>query len=183
PDLPQSSQDLKSQDTMFQMIEALNKSVEGLKEHVTDLETENATLKEWVTDLRTETTQLRLASHGNLEALRALRRRIRLDEARKLILAAWSPNNPDVCWNHFSAVYSTPAQMQVFISSSQVFRRPLTAEALDQVFHMHASIRAGGNFVAHEADQDLLRDAIEHATPYDMRALTTVWESVYNKDF
>ena len=120
----------------------------------------------------------------DLEALRALRRRILLDEARRLILAAWAPSKSDLRWHQFRAEYTSRAQVQTFIQSKQVFLRPLTTKALDQVLDTYADMRMDGNNVAHKADENLIRDAVEHATsPDNVQVLTVIWESVYNKNF
>ena len=121
----------------------------------------------------------------DLKALRSLRRRILLDEARRIILATWKPQNPKVRWHEFRAEHPSYAQVENFIKSRQVFLRPLTEEALKTILDTYADIRVDGNTIAHEeANEELIRDAVEHATlPKYVQLLTTIWESVYNKAF
>ncbi|KIL65615.1 hypothetical protein M378DRAFT_178315 [Amanita muscaria Koide BX008] len=117
----------------------------------------------------------------DLGILRTLRRRILLDMARQMILATWRPS---ARWHEFRAMYSSNADVQNFITSFEVFSPPLTAEGLETVLGTRANIRMAENLVAHDATEGLIRDAVQHAeTPYDVRVLTTIWESVYNKAF
>jgi len=118
----------------------------------------------------------------NTEAMRALRRRILLDAARRLILLTWAPNNPDPRWHEFRAQYNTHAEVQQFIESRNIFPRPLTTEALDRVLAPKSNIRAAGNNVAHKSTKDLIKEAIEHAdSPHDVHILSAIWESVYDQ--
>lgn len=150
--------------------------VEEMRETVSAQDIKISELQSRVTDLEDENSQLCRAAISDLGILRTLRRRVLLDIARQKILATWRPSR-SARWHEFRETYSSNAD---FITSSEVFSLPLTAEGLETVLDTHANIHVAGNLIAHEANKELIRDAVQHAeTPYDVR----VWESVYNKAF
>jgi hypothetical protein len=50
------------------------------------------------------------------------------------------------------------------------------------VYDERGTVRQDGNEVAHEADKDLVRDAVIHADPGDLRALKNIYGCVFNED-
>ena len=84
-----------------------------------------------------------------LSSLRKLRCRILLDQAREDILLVWAKLRHDI----------NQTGLQHFISSNNVFRRPLSHDAVAMIYQSKTTVRMAGNEVAHEAIQPLLEDA------------------------
>ena len=114
-------------------------------------------------------------------ALRKLRRRILLDKARKSILGKWAPHNPKATWAELCDAMSK-SDLQHFISSRTVFARALLDDAFIMVYDGRGSVRQDGNDVAHEANMDLVRDAVVHADPGDLKALKNIYGCVFGED-
>jgi hypothetical protein len=74
------------------------------------------------------------------------------------------------------------SDLRRFISSRNVFARALLDDAFAMVYDGRGAVRQDGNEVAHEADKDLVRDAVEHADPGDLRALKNIYGCVFNED-
>ena len=114
-------------------------------------------------------------------ALRKLRRRILLDKARKSVLSKWAPHNPKATWAELCDAMSE-SNLRHFISSRAVFTRALSDDAFIMVYDGRGSVRQDGNDVAHEADMDLVRDAVVNADPRDLKALKNIYGCVFNED-
>jgi len=65
------------------------------------------------------------------------------------------------------------SDLRHFISSRNVFARVLVDDAFTMVCDGRGAVRQDGNEVAHEADKDLVRDAVIHADPGDLRRSRT----------
>jgi hypothetical protein len=50
------------------------------------------------------------------------------------------------------------------------------------VYDRRGSVRQDGNDVAHEADMALVRDAVVHADPGDLKALKNIYGCVFDED-
>ena len=74
------------------------------------------------------------------------------------------------------------SDLRHFISSRNVFARALLDDAFAMVYDSRGAVRQDGNEVAHEADKDLVRDAVEHADPGDLKALKNIYGCVFNED-
>ena len=114
-------------------------------------------------------------------ALRKLRRRILLDKARKKILSKWAPHNPRATWTELCDAMSE-SDLRHFISSRTVFARALLDDAFAMVYDGRGTVRQDGNDVAHEADMDLVRDAVVHADPGDLKVLKNIYGCVFGED-
>ena len=114
-------------------------------------------------------------------ALRKLQRRILLDRARKEILGKWAPHNPKTTWTDLCDAMSE-SDLRHFISSRNVFARALMDDAFTMVYDGRGTVRQDGNEVAHEADKGLVRDAVMHADPGDLRALKNIYGCVFDED-
>jgi hypothetical protein len=74
------------------------------------------------------------------------------------------------------------SELRHFISSRNVFARTLVDDTFTMVYDERGTVRQDGNEVAHEADKDLVRDAVIHADPGDLRALKNIYGCVFNED-
>jgi hypothetical protein len=74
------------------------------------------------------------------------------------------------------------SDLRRFISLRNVFARALLDDAFAMVYDGRGAVRQDGNEVAHEADKDLVRDAVEHADPGDLKALKNIYGCVFNED-
>jgi len=68
-------------------------------------------------------------------------------------------------------------------SLSVVFSRALLDNAFTMVDDGRGTVRQDGDEVAHEADKDLVRDAIVHADPGDLKALKNIHGCVFLRRF
>jgi hypothetical protein len=69
-----------------------------------------------------------------------------------------------------------------FISTRNVFTRLLLDEGFTMIYGGRSSVRQDGNEVAHEANKDLVKDAVVHANPKDRQALENIYGCVFNED-
>jgi hypothetical protein len=74
------------------------------------------------------------------------------------------------------------SDLQHFILSRTVFAQALLDDAFIMVYDGRGSVRQDGNNVAHEADMDLVRDAVVHADPGDLKALKNIYGCVFGED-
>ena len=114
-------------------------------------------------------------------ALRKLQRRILLDKARKSILGKWAPHKTKATWAELCDAMSE-SDLRHFISSRAVFTRALSDDAFTMVYDGRGSVRQDGNDIAHKADMDLVRDAVVHADPGDLKALKNIYGCVFDED-
>ena len=73
------------------------------------------------------------------------------------------------------------SDLRHFISSRNVFARALLDDAFTMVYDGRGTVRLEGNEVAHEADRDLVRDAVVHAAG-DLLALKNIYGFVFDED-
>ncbi len=116
-----------------------------------------------------------------MAALRKLRRRILLDKAHKSIIGKWAPHNPKATWAELREDMSE-SDLRHFIPSRAVFPRALSDDAFTMVYNGRGSVRQDGNDIAHEADMDLVRDAVVHADPGDLKVLKNIYGCVFDED-
>jgi hypothetical protein len=74
------------------------------------------------------------------------------------------------------------SDLRHFTSSRSVFARALLDDAFSIVYNGRGTVRQDGNEVAHEADKDLVRDAVVHADPGDLQALKNIYGCVFDED-
>jgi len=96
-----------------------------------------------------------------------------------MILLFWAPTNPKARWHHLC---SAIPDIRTYVTTNQIFSRPLNHDALDMIINPHGNIRLQGNIVAHQAGEDVVREAVEHAALGDIDVLKSIWQSVFDKD-
>ncbi|KAF8632106.1 hypothetical protein AX15_002038 [Amanita polypyramis BW_CC] len=148
-----------------------------LKADNAQLKADNAQLKGRVSALESENVQLRAASVNDPIALRAVRYRVLLDKGREKIVSAWTAGWR---WKEFVAVHPTLEDVKNFVASWPFSPTP---EALQALLDANGDIRAEGNRVAHEASEEVLREAVQHAPPDRIGALKSIWELIFEKEF
>jgi hypothetical protein len=72
--------------------------------------------------------------------------------------------------------------LRSFISSNNIFPRPLDEDSFNLIYEGRSAVRLDGNEVAHQADKDLVRAAIVYGDPRDLKVLKNVFGCVYNED-
>jgi hypothetical protein len=157
----------------------------ALKVRVGIFEEDNQDLREAIDGVSTfaclVVTWLIISLQHWTAALRKLRRRILLDQARKKILSKWAPYNPRTTWTNLCDTMSQ-SDLRHFISSRNVFSRALLDDTFTMVYDGRGTVRQDGNEVAHEADKDLVKDEVVHADPGDLKALKNVYGCVFDED-
>jgi len=108
-----------------------------------------------------------------------LRRRALLDQARNKVAAAWAPRGQ---WSEISN--RTPENIKDLIVRNHIFRRRLDDQAIAMICDVHSPVRLEGNKVAHEAAQNLLRDAILFGEPGpDTEVLKNIFTCVFDSEW
>ena len=74
------------------------------------------------------------------------------------------------------------SNLRHFISFRTVFARALLDDTFAMVYDGRGTVRQDGNDVAHKADMDLVRDAVVHANPGDLKVLKNIYGCVFGED-
>ena len=74
------------------------------------------------------------------------------------------------------------SDLRHFISSRTLFAQALLDDAFAMVYDGRGTVRQDGNDVAHKADMDLVRDAVVHANPGDLKVLKNIYGCVFGED-
>jgi hypothetical protein len=116
-------------------------------------------------------------------ALRKLRRRIRLDKARKNILGKWAPRDPRATWTELCHAMSE-SDLRHFIHPELCLHGYCWMTLLPWFTTEGVPCDKMGTTLhsAHEADVDLVRDAVVHADPGDLKALKNIYGCVFDED-
>ena len=69
-----------------------------------------------------------------------------------------------------------------FILSSNVFAQALLDDTFTMVYNGRGTLWQDGNEVAHEADKEMIRDAVVHADLRDLKALKNIYGCVFGED-
>jgi hypothetical protein len=73
------------------------------------------------------------------------------------------------------------SDLSSFISSNNIFERTLKKEAVSMIYKWSV-VREDGNDVAHEANKELVWDAIVHGDLEGLEILKNIYGGVYGED-
>jgi hypothetical protein len=100
-------------------------------------------------------------------------------------MAKWKPEraeNAGVAWSKLHKAM-TVAQLKDFIQASDnLFKHPLDDDAVRMIYEAKTSVREDGNRVAHEADIELVRQAVVQGEPVERQVLSTIFKATYGED-
>jgi len=145
---------------------------------ITEYERTIAVLRAQVDNLQQTNWSLQRKIKEHTTPLYKLRRRVLLDQARNEIAAAWAPRGQ---WSEISNMKSD--DIKDLIAEKRVFRRRLDDQAITMICEVHTPVRLEGNKVAHEAEQNLLRDAVVFGEPGpDVQVLKNIFQCVFDCD-
>lgn len=74
------------------------------------------------------------------------------------------------------------SELKSFISLNGIFARPLHDDAFTMIYDGRSAVREDGNEVAHEANKELVRDAIVYGDPENLNVLKNIFGCVYGED-
>lgn len=97
----------------------------------------------------------------------------------------WAPLAPKYrrkqLWNDFCKIF-TVEDLIKYISLKNIFPHKLTDNAIVLIYVPNVAVREDGNKAAHEADDNLIEEAVLKGDPADVEVLKNIFRCVYNKD-